>query len=154
MCAHTSASVSPVLKLPTFRLTIALQRFLSIGIGRLIRPERTLELYQKTSYAAATDSGSVGWRTASSAPRPTSRPCAHSPFRDPLPIFRAYRRILLSLRYTTAAGKSDRQSANSATRMIERCTLGVSGLFGYRACITIMVLQSENPARKESSELR
>ena len=50
--------------------------------------------------------------------------------------------------------QSDRQSANSATRMIERCTLGVSGSVGYRACITIMVLQSENPAREESSELR
>ena len=64
---------------------------------------------------AATDSLSVGRCTASSAPRSIFRPCAHAPFRDPLPMFRAYRRILLSQRYTTVAGKSDRRSANSAT---------------------------------------
>ena len=35
----------------------------------------------------------------------------HPPFRDPLPMSRAYRRILLSQRYTTAAGKSDSRNA-------------------------------------------
>ena len=38
----------------------------------------------------------------------------HPPFRDPLPKLHIHRHILLSLRYTTAAGKSDRRSANSA----------------------------------------
>ena len=58
MCAHTSASVSPLRKVPKFQQTIALQRFvLSIGIGfrtavatalrqlaiaRRILPERTV----------------------------------------------------------------------------------------------------------------
>ena len=39
----------------------------------------------------------------------------HPPFRDPLPKLHVHRRNLLSLRYTTAAEKSDKRSANSAT---------------------------------------
>ena len=68
----------------------------------------------------------VGWRTASSASRPISRPCAHPPFRDPLTKFRAYHRILLSQRYTTAAGKSDRRSAKSFSGNIHQggCEIG------------------------------
>ena len=85
-----------------------------LAIARRI-PERTARLSHKTPQSGATDSVCVVRRTASSARRPVTRPCAHARFRDPLPKFYAYRRILHLLRYTTAAGESDRRSANSAT---------------------------------------
>ena len=49
VCAQSSTTVSSILKLPTFRLTIALQRFvLSIGTEHT-HPERTPILYHKMS---------------------------------------------------------------------------------------------------------